>query len=124
MNKHRPEQFVLYISVPTYTVYVMFALFYLLQMTMRDVASESMINRIFQGMHSVDPGVALPPGGGVSREQLVIFLADICRGTAEERAPLVLAMAGGETAASATADQIRGVSTKEFTYHIVCLNMD
>ncbi|XP_056622344.1 MTOR-associated protein MEAK7 [Triplophysa dalaica] len=80
----------------------------MLKMTMRDVASESMINRMFQGMHSVDPGVALPPGGGVSREQLVIFLADICRGTAEERAPLVLAMAGGETAASATADQIRG----------------
>lgn len=88
----------------------MFLLFTLLQMTMRDMASESMINRVFQCMYSIDPGVTLPPGGGVSREQLMIFLADVFRGTAEERAPLVLAMAGGEKAASATAEQIRDVS--------------
>lgn len=79
---------------------------------MGEMASESMIKRVFQGIHSIDPGVPLPTGGGVSREQLVIFLADILRGTAEERAPLVLAMAGGEKAAVATAEQIRGVSVQ------------
>ncbi|XP_065139543.1 MTOR-associated protein MEAK7 [Paramisgurnus dabryanus] len=79
-----------------------------LKVTMGEMASESMINRVFQGIHSIDPGVPLPSGGGVCREQLVIFLADILRGTAEERAPLVLAMAGGEKAAAATAEQIRG----------------
>lgn len=52
-------------------------------------------------MWSIDPGLATPaasgktstsPVTGVGREQLVIFLADTLRGTAEERAPLVMAM--------------------------------
>lgn len=79
---------------------------------MREMATESMINRVFQGIYSIDPGVAVPSGVGVCREQLVIFLADILRGTAEERAPLVLAMAGGEKVAAATTEQIRSVSVK------------
>lgn len=76
---------------------------------MGEMASDSMIMRVFEGICSVDPGVPMPPGGGVSREQLVIFLADILRGTAEERAPLVMAMAH-RTKASVMTDQIREVS--------------
>lgn len=74
------------------------------------MASDSMIMRVFEGICSVDPGVMVPPGGGVSREQLVIFLADALRGTAEERAPIVKAMAHGSKATIMT-DQIREVST-------------
>ncbi|XP_051513122.1 MTOR-associated protein MEAK7-like [Myxocyprinus asiaticus] len=81
----------------------------MLKMSMGKMASESMIKRVFQGIHSVDPGVPLPSGGGVSREQLVIFLADILRGTAEERAPLVLAMAEEAKATAAATEQIRGL---------------
>lgn len=81
-----------------------------MKITMGKMASDSMIMRVFEGICSIDPGVLLPPGGGVSREQLVIFLADALRGTAEERAPLVMAMAHG-TKTTVTADQIREVST-------------
>ncbi|KAM6946212.1 MTOR-associated protein MEAK7 [Aplochiton taeniatus] len=71
--------------------------FDMLKSSMGTMASESMIKRVHQSMCSVDPGVPSPPTGpgtvaGVSREQLVIFLADVLRGTAEERAPLVMAM--------------------------------
>ncbi|KAI5098046.1 TLD domain-containing protein 1 [Silurus meridionalis] len=76
------------------------------KITMGHMASDSMIMRVFKGICSIDPEVSVPPGGGVSREQLVIFLADALRGTAEERAPLVMAMAHGNKAA-VTADQIR-----------------
>ncbi|KAG9273047.1 TLD domain-containing protein 1 isoform X1 [Astyanax mexicanus] len=78
-----------------------------LQVTMSKMAPDSMIQRVFDGMLSVDPGVPLPPGGGVRREQLLIFLADTLRGTAEERAPLVVAMSHG-TKTTATTDQITG----------------
>lgn len=83
--------------------------FFLLKITMSQMASDSMILRVFEGICSVDPEVPVPPGGGVSREQLVIFLADALRGTAEERAPLVMAMAHGNKAA-VTTNQIREVS--------------
>lgn len=76
---------------------------------MDKMASDSMIMRVYEGICSVDPGVPVPPGGGVSREQLVIFLADALRGTAEERAPLVMAMAHG-TKGTVMTDQIREVS--------------
>ncbi|XP_036441240.1 MTOR-associated protein MEAK7 [Colossoma macropomum] len=78
-----------------------------LKVTMGKMASDAMIRRVFEGICSVDPGVSLPPGGGASREQLVIFLADTLRGTAEERAPLIMAMAHG-TNGTASPDQIRG----------------
>ncbi|KAK1785044.1 hypothetical protein P4O66_018471, partial [Electrophorus voltai] len=74
--------------------------------TMDKIAPESMILRVFEGIRCIDPGVPLPSGGGVCREQLVIFLADTLRGTAEERAPLVIAMSHG-TKMTATTDQIR-----------------
>ncbi|KAK2847922.1 hypothetical protein Q7C36_009604 [Tachysurus vachellii] len=77
-----------------------------LKITMGKMASDPMILRVYEGICSVDPGVPVPPGGGVSREQLVIFLADVLRGTAEERAPLVMAMAHG-TKAMVMTNQIR-----------------
>ncbi|XP_054885948.1 MTOR-associated protein MEAK7 isoform X3 [Poeciliopsis prolifica] len=66
----------------------------------------AMVTRIFWGLCSIEAGRAEPgraepgraePGRagasqGPSREQLTVFLADILRGTAEERAPLVMAM--------------------------------
>lgn len=73
----------------------------MLQSSMGSVAPDSMVRRLYQCMFSIDAGLAAPTasgrtGGsgpsGVSREQLVVFLADTLRGTAEERAPLVLAM--------------------------------
>ncbi|TSK38448.1 TLD domain-containing protein 1 [Bagarius yarrelli] len=70
-----------------------------IKIAMDKMASVPMISRVFEGISSVDPGVPVPPGGGVSREQLVIFLADVLRGTAEERAPIVMAMACGTKAA-------------------------
>ncbi|XP_062860346.1 MTOR-associated protein MEAK7 isoform X2 [Trichomycterus rosablanca] len=77
-----------------------------IKVTMGKMAPESMIMRVFEGMCSMDSGVTQPPSGGVSREQLVIFLADTLRGTAEERAPLVMSMAHG-TKGTTTTDQIR-----------------
>lgn len=80
---------------------------------MHEMVPESMIVRVFEGMCSVDTGVTAPPSGGVSREQLVIFLADTLRGTAEERAPLVMSMAH-KTNGTATTDQIREVQRYTF----------
>ncbi len=61
----------------------------------------------------------MPPGNGIIRVQLVIFLADILRGTAEERAPLVMAMAEGANATATSTEQIRGVSiTKISSYKV------
>lgn len=68
-------------------------------------------------MSSIDTGPAAPaapaaPGGpgGVSREQLVVFLADTLRGTAEERAPLVVAMSRPAGGAAVTCEQVVEVS--------------
>lgn len=50
---------------------------------------------------------------GVVREQLVIFLADTLRGTAEERAPLVMAMSlCGAQSTVVTCDQLAEVSRR------------
>ncbi|XP_071767372.1 MTOR-associated protein MEAK7 [Centroberyx gerrardi] len=88
----------------------------MLKASMGSVASDSMIRRVYRGVCSVDPGPAPAGSGktgattvsGVGREQLVIFLADVLRGTAEERAPLVVAMsqqgAGGSEVV--TCDQV------------------
>lgn len=67
------------------------------------VAPDSMVRRIYQCMCNISLGEASSPapgtsptsaasGVGVVRDQLVIFLADTLRGTAEERAPLVMSM--------------------------------
>lgn len=79
-------------------------------------------------MCSIDPDSTPPPAGtsgkpsttatattaGGTREQLVIFLADVLRGTAEERAPIVMAMsqqgAGGSKVV--TRDQVAEVSSR------------
>ncbi|KAJ7997755.1 hypothetical protein DPEC_G00215420 [Dallia pectoralis] len=86
----------------------------MLKSCMDNIASDSMMKRVYAGMCSMDirenplshgAGVSpLPHGAGVSREQLVVFLADVLRGTAEERAPLVMAMTTGT--GNATCDQI------------------
>lgn len=89
--------------------YSCFSFFCFLKITMGKMASDTMIMRVFEGICSVDPGAPVSPGGGVSQEQLVIFLADALRGTAEERAPLVMAMSHG-TKATVMTDQIREVS--------------
>ncbi|KAJ8252198.1 hypothetical protein COCON_G00215100 [Conger conger] len=78
-----------------------------LKVSVAGVVPEPMAVRLFQAMQSVDPGGTAPPGGGVSREQLLVFLADVFHGTAEERAPLVMAMASGEGGATVTANQVR-----------------
>lgn len=88
---------------------------------MGSLASDSMIKRVYQCMCSIDPGLAMPAASGktgtsvisgVSREQLVIFLADTLRGTAEERAPLVMAMSqcGAGAATAVTCEQVAEVS--------------
>ncbi|XP_053174606.1 MTOR-associated protein MEAK7 [Scomber japonicus] len=73
----------------------------MLQSSMSSLAPDSMVRRVYQCMCSIDSGAASSGPGktslsaatsGVGREQLVIFLADTLRGTAEERAPLVMAM--------------------------------
>lgn len=55
-----------------------------------------MVTRMFWGLCSIEPGQAEPGRAGAApgpdREQLTVFLADVLRGTAEERAPLVMAM--------------------------------
>lgn len=72
-------------------------------------------------MCSIDHGLAAPAASGksstsaasgVGREQLVIFLADTLRGTAEERAPLVMAMSqrGAGPAMVVTCEQVAEVS--------------
>ncbi|KAM3608918.1 uncharacterized protein V6R79_006770 [Siganus canaliculatus] len=91
--------------------------FEMLQSSMGSLASDSMVKRVYQSMCSINPGQANPgaPGKsstsaapGVGREQLVIFLADSLRGTAEERAPLVMAMAqrGVSQATVVTCEQV------------------
>lgn len=64
------------------------------------------------------PGTSLTSaasGVGVVREQLVIFLADTLRGTAEERAPLVLTMIQ-PGAGAAKCRQVAEVSRWEIKY--------
>ncbi|XP_033491642.1 MTOR-associated protein MEAK7 [Epinephelus lanceolatus] len=89
----------------------------MLQSSMGSLAPDSMVRRIYQCMCRIDPGMAAPAASGktstptasgVGREQLVIFLADTMRGTAEERAPLVLAMSqhGAGAAAVVTCEQV------------------
>ncbi|XP_074487822.1 MTOR-associated protein MEAK7 [Sebastes fasciatus] len=89
----------------------------MLQSSMGSLAPDSMVRRVYQCMCSIDPGLAAPAASGktsssaasgVSREQLVIFLADTLRGTAEERAPLVMAMSqrGSEAATVVTCEQV------------------
>ncbi|XP_072292006.1 MTOR-associated protein MEAK7 [Eucyclogobius newberryi] len=87
--------------------------FGMLQSAVGSVIPDPMVQRIYSCLCSVDPGQfssgsQTSPGVGVSRDQLVIFLADTLRGTAEERAPLVLAMSQspGSQAASVSCDQI------------------
>ncbi|KAM7414102.1 hypothetical protein PAMA_019087 [Pampus argenteus] len=72
----------------------------MLQSSMSSLAPDSMVRRLYRCMCSIDSGLAASAAqgktsnsaSGVGREQLVIFLADTLRGTAEERAPLVMAM--------------------------------
>ncbi|CAL8262723.1 unnamed protein product [Merluccius merluccius] len=76
--------------------------------SMGDMASDSMKRRVYRAACCVESGDGAAPGSGsgsgkaatsgVSRHQLVVFLADVLRGTAEERAPLVLAMSQQEGA--------------------------
>lgn len=89
---------------------------------MGSLAPESMILRVYQCMCSITTGQGSPPAAGksgtsavsgVGREQLVIFLADTLRGTAEERAPLVLTMSQHEAGAApvVSCEQVAEVST-------------
>ncbi|XP_012725840.2 MTOR-associated protein MEAK7 isoform X1 [Fundulus heteroclitus] len=98
-----------------------------LQASMGDLASDSMVRRIYGCMCSIDPAQAAPadPGStettgaasGVDRERLLVFLADTLRGTAEERAPLVVVM-------SHNAAGVPGVVTCEqvsaFLQELIC----
>ena len=80
-----------------------------------------MVRRVYQCICCINPGPGAPAVSGktntsavsgVSQEQLIIFLADTLRGTAEERAPLVMAMsqhAAGATTA-VTCEQVAEVS--------------
>ncbi|XP_048828320.1 MTOR-associated protein MEAK7 isoform X2 [Brienomyrus brachyistius] len=78
-----------------------------LKRSVRDAAPTAMTARLFRSMRSVDTGVPAADGGGVTREQMLVFLADVLRGTAEERAPLVVAMAGVSQGCAVTVTQIR-----------------
>ncbi|XP_041650644.1 MTOR-associated protein MEAK7 [Cheilinus undulatus] len=90
----------------------------MLQSSMGSLAPDSMVRRVYQCMCSINPELAAPgasgktnsapAASGVGREQLVIFLADTLRGTAEERAPLVMAMSqrGGVVASTVTCEQV------------------
>lgn len=77
---------------------------------------ESMARRFYQCMCSIKQPTAsgntsASTASGASREQLLIFLADTLRGTAEERAPLVMAMSqGGAPSIAVTCDQVGEVS--------------
>ncbi|XP_017274574.1 MTOR-associated protein MEAK7 [Kryptolebias marmoratus] len=74
----------------------------MLQSTIGGLAPDSMVKRLYLCMCSLNLGQAAPSdlektsqpaaASGVGREQLIVFLADTMRGTAEERAPLVLVM--------------------------------
>ncbi|KAM6926952.1 MTOR-associated protein MEAK7 isoform 1-T2 [Lycodopsis pacificus] len=86
----------------------------MLHSSMGSLAPDSMVRRVYQSMCSIDPGPAASgktstsAASGVGREQLVVFLADTLRGTAEERAPLVMAMSqsGDEAAVAVTREQL------------------
>nr|XP_046250838.1 MTOR-associated protein MEAK7 isoform X2 [Scatophagus argus] len=89
----------------------------MLQSSMASLVPDSMVRRLYQCMCSIDHGLAAPTtsgkpstsaASGVVREQLVIFLADTLRGTAEERAPLVMAMSqhGAGSASAVTCEQV------------------
>ncbi|XP_031593851.1 MTOR-associated protein MEAK7 isoform X3 [Oreochromis aureus] len=89
----------------------------MLQSSVGSMATDSMVRRVYQCMSSIDPGLAAPAASGkarhaspsgVSREQLIVFLADTLRGTAEERAPLVMAMSQHAAGAAAvvTCEQV------------------
>lgn len=77
---------------------------------MSNLATDSMVKRVYQCMCSIDHGQA--SASGVGREQVVIFLADTLQGTAEERAPLVMAMSqcGPGPATVVTCEQVVEVS--------------
>lgn len=87
----------------------------MLKGAMVEVASEQMVCRVYAAMCSMNTGAVAPGSGevkpaaeeGVSREQLLVFLADVLRGTAEEQAPIVMVMSGGYGAAVVTCDQVR-----------------
>ncbi|XP_037308113.2 MTOR-associated protein MEAK7 [Pungitius pungitius] len=86
----------------------------MLQSSMGSLAPDSMVRRLYRCMCRIDPAPAAAgqtsaaASSAVSREQLVIFLADILRGTAEERAPLVMSMAqrGDEAGTSVPCEQL------------------
>ncbi|XP_072241469.1 MTOR-associated protein MEAK7 [Leuresthes tenuis] len=86
----------------------------MIQASMGSLASDSLVNRVFQCMCSINHDLGEPGKGGrpatsgVTREQLMVFLADTLRGTAEERAPLVLVMSHNAAgpAAAVTCDQV------------------
>lgn len=65
-------------------------------------------------------GTSVASRGGVIREQLVIFLADTLRGTAEERAPLVLSMSqpGAGSAETVTGQQVTEVSPRNSEWNV------
>ncbi|XP_070829239.1 MTOR-associated protein MEAK7 isoform X2 [Chaetodon trifascialis] len=84
---------------------------------MGSLVPDSMVRRVYLCMCSIDLGPAAPTAAGksstsapsgVGREQLVVFLADTLRGTAEERAPLVMAMSqrGAGPATVVTCEQV------------------
>lgn len=88
---------------------------------MGSLAPEPMVRRVYHCMCSIDSGLAAPAASGksgsaaasgVGREQLVVFLADTLRGTAEERAPLVMAMSqnGAGPSTTVTYEQVAEVS--------------
>ncbi|XP_056455066.1 MTOR-associated protein MEAK7 isoform X1 [Gadus chalcogrammus] len=87
--------------------------------SMDTLASDSMIKRVYRAACCVESGAGTAPvtgsgkaitaaTSGVSREQLVVLLADLLRGTAEERAPLVLAMSqeGAGNSEAVTREQV------------------
>ena len=89
------------------------------QSSMGSLAPDSMVRRVYQCMCGIDPGLASPAASGktstsaasgVGREQMVVFLADTLRGTAEERAPLVMAMSRRGAEAAVTCQQVTEVS--------------
>ncbi|XP_066570050.1 MTOR-associated protein MEAK7 isoform X2 [Amia ocellicauda] len=83
----------------------------MLKLFLNDLVTASMAARIYDGMRSVDPtGKTAPPSGGVSKEQVLIFLSDMLRGTAEEKGPLVQAMIS-----RAGSGPVKGGQVKEFT---------
>lgn len=86
--------------------------FQMLQTSMGSLVPESMVRRFYRCMCSIKQPTAsgnssASAASGASREQLLIFLADTLRGTAEERAPLVMAMSqGGAPSTVVTCDQV------------------